>query len=83
MIPVPSIPDNLHDVINEFSNDDKRLAALSMCFLWRLHAEVSLSLGETAEAGTYIAAANRLHVLAKTAKKKQQKQRPEAEGEAA
>lgn len=83
MIAVPEIPPTLIDIVNEHSNDDKRLAALSICFLWRLHAEISLSLGETAEAGTYIAAANRLHVLAKTAKKKQQKQRPEAEGEAA
>ncbi len=73
MIAVPEIPPAMVDIINEHSNDDKRLAALSMCFLWRLRAEEFLSDGDEMEAGKYLAAANRLQVMAKTAKKKQKK----------
>lgn len=83
MTAVPEIPPTLVDVVSENSSDDKRLAALSMCFLWRLRAEELITANNEMEAGKYLAAANRLQVIAKTARKRQQKNRPEGQGEAA
>lgn len=82
MTAVPEIPPTLIDIVSENSSDDKRSAALSMCFLWRLRAEELITANNEMEAGKYLAAANRLQAIAKTVRKKQQKHRPD-EGEAA